>query len=109
MKSTETSPSSHVLKKSQPEEFDLVILGGGTGSTIAPWTFAGEGKRVAVVDRNYIAALALILRAFRARTLSIARKLWTTFAEAKSSALLTMASRLRCRASETASARWLSA
>ncbi len=33
MKSTETSPSAHVLKKSQPEEFDLVILGDGTGST----------------------------------------------------------------------------
>lgn len=54
MKSTETSPSSHDLKKSQPEEFDLVILGGGTGSTVAAWTFAGEGKRVAVVDRKYI-------------------------------------------------------
>src|SRR3989442_7981771 len=54
MKSTETSPSAQVLKKSQPEEFDLVILGGGTGSTIAAWTFAGEGKRVAVVDRKYI-------------------------------------------------------
>ncbi len=54
MKSTESSPSAHVLKKSQPEEFDLVILGGGTGSTIAAWTFAGEGKHVAVVDRKYI-------------------------------------------------------
>jgi len=54
MKSTETSPSAHVLKKSQPEEFDLVILGGGTGSTVAAWTFAGEGKHVTVVDRKYI-------------------------------------------------------
>jgi hypothetical protein len=54
MKSTGTSPSVHVLKQSQPEEFDLLILGGGTGSTIAAWTFAGEGKRVAVVDRKYI-------------------------------------------------------
>jgi pyruvate/2-oxoglutarate dehydrogenase complex dihydrolipoamide dehydrogenase (E3) component len=54
MKSTDTSPSADVLKKSQPEEFDLVILGGGTGSTIAAWTFAGEGRRVAVVDRKYI-------------------------------------------------------
>src|SRR5437899_12782839 len=54
MKSTETSPSAHVLKKSQPEEFDLVILGGGTVTTIDAWTFAGEGKRVAVVDRKYI-------------------------------------------------------
>jgi pyruvate/2-oxoglutarate dehydrogenase complex dihydrolipoamide dehydrogenase (E3) component len=43
-----------VLKKTQPEEFDLVILGGGTGSTVAAWTFAAEGKRVAVVDRKYI-------------------------------------------------------
>jgi pyruvate/2-oxoglutarate dehydrogenase complex dihydrolipoamide dehydrogenase (E3) component len=40
--------------KPQPEEFDLVILGGGTGSTIAAWTFAGEGKRVALVERKYI-------------------------------------------------------
>jgi len=54
MKSTETFPSAQDLKTSQPEEFDLVILGGGTGSTIAAWTFAGEGKRVAVVDRKYI-------------------------------------------------------
>src|SRR5579864_6786026 len=54
MTSTETFSSAHVLKKSQPEEFDLVILGGGTGSTVAAWTFAGEGKRVAVVDRKYV-------------------------------------------------------
>jgi len=54
MKSTETSPSAHGLKKSQPEEYDLVILGGGTGSTVAAWTFAAEGKSVIVVDRKYI-------------------------------------------------------
>jgi pyruvate/2-oxoglutarate dehydrogenase complex dihydrolipoamide dehydrogenase (E3) component len=42
------------MKKTQPEEFDLVILGGGTGSSVAAWTFAGEGKKVAVVDRKYI-------------------------------------------------------
>src|SRR5580698_6400282 len=38
----------------QPKEFDVVILGGGTGSTVAAWTFAGEGKSFAVVDRKYI-------------------------------------------------------
>jgi pyruvate/2-oxoglutarate dehydrogenase complex dihydrolipoamide dehydrogenase (E3) component len=43
-----------MVNQTQPEEFDLVILGGGTGSTVAAWTFAGEGKRVAVVDRKYI-------------------------------------------------------
>ena len=36
------------------EEYDLVFLGGGTGSTLAAWTFAGEGKRVAVIERKYI-------------------------------------------------------
>ncbi len=54
MNRTETSPSAQPLNASQSEEWDLVILGGGTGSTIAAWTFAGEGKRVAVVDRKYI-------------------------------------------------------
>ena len=54
MKSAKTSPSRPVADTVQPEEFDLVILGGGTGSTLAAWTFAGEGKRVAVVDRKYI-------------------------------------------------------
>src|SRR5690242_7384331 len=52
MKTKETSAQAG--KKAQPEEFDLVILGGGTGSTLAAWTFAGEGKRVAVIDRKYI-------------------------------------------------------
>ncbi|HEX4229538.1 MAG TPA: FAD-dependent oxidoreductase [Bryobacteraceae bacterium] len=46
--------SAQARKTTQPEEFDVVILGGGTGSTLAAWTFAGEGKRVAVVDRKYI-------------------------------------------------------
>ena len=54
MKNTDNTSSTQALKKTQPEEFDLVILGGGTGSTIAAWTFAGQGKRVAVIERKYI-------------------------------------------------------
>src|SRR5437588_10897765 len=49
-----SSKNTHAPKKTQPEEFDLVILGGGTGSTIAAWTFAGQGQRVAVIERRYI-------------------------------------------------------
>jgi pyruvate/2-oxoglutarate dehydrogenase complex dihydrolipoamide dehydrogenase (E3) component len=41
-------------KEMDPEEYDLVILGGGTGATIAAWTFASQGQRVAAVDRKYI-------------------------------------------------------
>jgi pyruvate/2-oxoglutarate dehydrogenase complex dihydrolipoamide dehydrogenase (E3) component len=54
MKRTESTSSVPVPKNMQPEEYDLVILGGGTGSTVAAWTFAGEGKHVAVIDRKYI-------------------------------------------------------
>ncbi len=35
MNSKENTSSAKILKTTQPEEFDLVILGGGTGSTIA--------------------------------------------------------------------------
>jgi pyruvate/2-oxoglutarate dehydrogenase complex dihydrolipoamide dehydrogenase (E3) component len=54
MKSTLDPSSSQSRNDPKPEEFDLAILGGGTGSTIAAWTFAAEGKCVAVVERKYI-------------------------------------------------------
>ncbi|HSU30007.1 MAG TPA: FAD-dependent oxidoreductase [Bryobacteraceae bacterium] len=37
-----------------PEAYDVVILGGGTGATLAAWALAGQGKRVAVIERKYI-------------------------------------------------------
>src|SRR5258708_39665444 len=46
--------SAQSSKKTDPEEYDLVILGGGTGSTIAAWTFARQGQRVAAIDRKYV-------------------------------------------------------
>jgi pyruvate/2-oxoglutarate dehydrogenase complex dihydrolipoamide dehydrogenase (E3) component len=54
MKSRNKISSDSEGRMTQPEDFDVVILGGGTGSTLAAWTFASEGKRVAVVDRKYI-------------------------------------------------------
>jgi pyruvate/2-oxoglutarate dehydrogenase complex dihydrolipoamide dehydrogenase (E3) component len=54
MKDTGKNSSATISAKPEIEEFDIVILGGGTGSTLAAWTFAGEGERVAVVDRKYI-------------------------------------------------------
>src|SRR5262247_2948227 len=53
MKTAEKTSSAESIRK-HAEDYDLVILGGGTGSTIAAWTFASEGKRVAVIDRKYI-------------------------------------------------------
>src|SRR5437588_1284910 len=53
MKSTESSPSAHVLKKSQPEEFDLVILRGSTDVTVAAWTFTCDGKPDEIIISKY--------------------------------------------------------
>src|SRR5580692_8814976 len=46
--------SGHTNDLNAEEAYDLVILRGGTGSTIASWTFASEGQRVAVIERKYI-------------------------------------------------------
>ena len=54
MNNTMITSSAQVPKESHVEELDLLVLGGGTGSTIAAWTSAGEGKRVAAIDRRYI-------------------------------------------------------
>lgn len=54
MQITEKISSAESIRKTHPEDYDLVILGGGTGSTVAAWTFASEGKHVAVIDRKYI-------------------------------------------------------
>src|ERR1700751_2976968 len=51
MSPTQNTPSG---QNDKIEEYDLVILGGGTGSTIAAWTFAKQGQRVAAIDRKYI-------------------------------------------------------
>jgi pyruvate/2-oxoglutarate dehydrogenase complex dihydrolipoamide dehydrogenase (E3) component len=36
------------------EKYDLVVLGSGTGSKVAAWTTARQGKRVALIERKYI-------------------------------------------------------
>jgi pyruvate/2-oxoglutarate dehydrogenase complex dihydrolipoamide dehydrogenase (E3) component len=42
------------MKKTDPEEYDLVVLGFGTGSKVAAWTTAQQGKRVVLIERKYI-------------------------------------------------------
>lgn len=54
MQPTKKISSAESITNTAPEDYDLVILGGGTGSTVAAWTFASEGKRVAIIDRKYI-------------------------------------------------------
>jgi len=47
-----TFPSS--TKTASTEEYDIVIIGSGTGGKLIAWTFASEGQRVAMIERNYV-------------------------------------------------------
>src|SRR6202035_5154850 len=37
-----------------PEEYDLVVLGSGAGGKLIAWTSAQKGQRVVVVERKYV-------------------------------------------------------
>src|SRR5882757_733901 len=39
---------------SNPEEYDIVVLGSGEGGKYVAWTLARQGKRVAVIERKYV-------------------------------------------------------
>jgi pyruvate/2-oxoglutarate dehydrogenase complex dihydrolipoamide dehydrogenase (E3) component len=39
---------------SQPEQYDVLVLGSGTGGKLIAWTMASEGKRTALIERKYI-------------------------------------------------------
>jgi pyruvate/2-oxoglutarate dehydrogenase complex dihydrolipoamide dehydrogenase (E3) component len=54
METMDNASSAQSTDKTAVEDYDLVILGGGTGSTVAAWTFAAQGQRVAVIERKYI-------------------------------------------------------
>jgi pyruvate/2-oxoglutarate dehydrogenase complex dihydrolipoamide dehydrogenase (E3) component len=54
MSTKQNTSSSQPPRKGGLEEYDLVILGSGTGGTIAAWTFANQGQRVAVIERKYV-------------------------------------------------------
>jgi pyruvate/2-oxoglutarate dehydrogenase complex dihydrolipoamide dehydrogenase (E3) component len=41
-------------QKSQPEEYDVLILGSGAGGKLLAWNLPKKGMKVAVVERKYI-------------------------------------------------------
>jgi pyruvate/2-oxoglutarate dehydrogenase complex dihydrolipoamide dehydrogenase (E3) component len=49
-----TASTTDTKGSSQPQEYDLVVLGSGEGSKYVAWTLAKQGKRVAVVEQRWI-------------------------------------------------------
>jgi pyruvate/2-oxoglutarate dehydrogenase complex dihydrolipoamide dehydrogenase (E3) component len=39
---------------SQPEEYDIVVLGSGEAGKYIAWTLAKKGKKVVVIERRWI-------------------------------------------------------
>ena len=39
---------------SQPEQYDVVILGSGAGGKLLSWSLASQGKKTAVIERKYV-------------------------------------------------------
>jgi len=46
--------SVQLAKRTDLEEYELVILGSGVGGKLAAWTYGRQGHRVAVIERKYI-------------------------------------------------------
>jgi len=38
----------------EPEKYDVLVLGSGTGGKLIAWTMASEGKRAASIERKYV-------------------------------------------------------
>ena len=62
----------------QPERFDVLVLGSGTGGKLIAWHLAGSGQRTAVVERQWIGARVRTSPACRAR-MKFAAQRWRTW------------------------------
>ncbi len=45
----------------QSEQFDVLVLGSGTGGKLIAWYMAQSGRRTAVVERRWVGATATTL------------------------------------------------
>jgi pyruvate/2-oxoglutarate dehydrogenase complex dihydrolipoamide dehydrogenase (E3) component len=48
------SSSDAVVATREPEKYDVLVFGSGTGGKLIAWTMAREGKRTASIERKYI-------------------------------------------------------
>ena len=86
MTNTENATATQAIQNTDVEEFDLIILGGGTGSTIAAWTFAGQGQRVAVIERKYIGGSCPNIACLPSKNIIHSAKVASYFRRSESSA-----------------------
>src|SRR4029077_2164056 len=49
-----TNSSDAIMATREPEKYDVLVLGSGTGGKLIAWTMASEGKRTASIERKYV-------------------------------------------------------
>src|SRR3984957_9867592 len=108
MNRQETIPSSHASQARALENYDLVILGGGTGSTIAAWTFASRGQRVAVIERKYIGGSCPNIACLPSKNILQSARVASYFRRGKVSATVAAGFRFNSRASRPQKRPWFS-
>ena len=91
---------------SSVETYDLVILGGGTGSTIAAWMFASQGQRVAVIERKYIGGSCPNIACLPSKKILHSARVVSYFCRGEELACSRTASGLTCRQCPTENAAW---
>ena len=106
MNRSETLSSTHTSQAPALEEYDLVILGGGTGSTVAAWTFASEGQRVAVIERKYIGGSCPNIACLPSKNILHSARVASYFRRGKEFGSSQTASTLICRRYAPGNARW---
>ncbi|MFT4112681.1 dihydrolipoyl dehydrogenase family protein [Silvibacterium sp.] len=67
----------------QPEEFDLVVLGSGEGSKYLAWTLSKQGQRVAVVEQRWIGGSCPNIACLPSKNIIHSAKVASYFARAK--------------------------
>ena len=51
---TDRAHRNEINTTGEPEKYDVLVLGAGTGGKLIAWTMASEGKRTASIERKYI-------------------------------------------------------
>jgi len=101
-----TTPNTPSEQNDKVEEYDLVILGGGTGGTVAAWTFAGKGQRVAVIERKYVGGSCPNIACLPSKNVIHSAKVASYFRRSEELGYLREISRSTCAPSVSANAEW---
>ena len=91
---------------SNPEEFDLVVLGSGEAGKFLAWTLASQGQRAAVIERKYIGGSCPNIACLPSKNIIHTAKVASYFRRSEEFGSPSRAGRSTWPSCATASGRW---